>query len=338
VKREALLYDKKSNYDVQCRICRRQCTISSGEKGWCLTRLNEKGTLYSLLYGNVSSLSVNPIEKKPVYHFLPGSKWLSVGSWGCNFRCPGCQNWEVAHRKSKDIGGTYYQTPMEQVTLAREQNCAGISWTFNEPALWFEFTLDTARKAKENNLYTNYVTNGNLSENALFKIIPFLDIYRVDIKGFSNEVYGEVANIGGFKGILAGAEMVAGKGIHVEVVTNIIPGYNDGEEQLWGIADWIKNYLGEETPWHVTRFFPHYRLSHLKPTEISTLENARSIGFAQGLKYVYVGNVPDHEGENTVCPECGSLLIRRQFLDIRENRLVNGHCPDCNLTIPGTFQ
>jgi pyruvate formate lyase activating enzyme len=337
MKKEALLYDKLPDSQVQCHTCQRRCTIPPGKRGWCLTRLNEGGVLYSLIYGEVSSLSINPIEKKPVFHFHPGTRWLSLGSLGCNFRCPGCQNWEIAHWSGKDTTATHYLSPEHQVEMALSHGCLGLSWTFNEPTLWFEYTLDSAKLAREKGLYTNYVTNGFITGEALDTIAPYLDVYRVDVKGFSADTYQKIAHTPDFEMVLKGAERAKRRGMHVEVVTNIIPGVNDDDVELKGIASWIKSNLDSDTPWHVTRFHPYLKLSHLYPTPVSTLEQAREIGMNAGLHYVYLGNVPGHDGENTYCHHCGSLLIKRYVFDVLENRIREGRCPECDTQIPGRF-
>ncbi len=337
MKREAYLYNKLDEGKVMCLICQRRCVISEGKKGWCYTRTNEDARLYSLIYGEVSSLSINPIEKKPVFHFHPGSRWLSIGSVGCNFRCPGCQNWDIAHWKEGPMY-TKYLSPEELVSKAKSTGCIGISWTFNEPALWFEYTLNAAKIAKAHGLYTNYVTNGFITEEVLEAIAPFLDVYRVDIKGFSDRTYLRTGHIKGFKGILKITERAKGYGIHVEVVTNVTPGFNDDETELRGIASWIKNTLGPETPWHVTRFYPHHKLSHLSPTLISELERAWLIGKEEGLWYVYLGNIPGHRWENTYCHMCSELLIERYVFEIIKNKIKEGRCPGCGILIPGRFR
>ncbi len=338
MRKEALLCERLPGARVQCLVCQRRCIIPDGEMGWCRTRVNEGGTLYSLIYGEVSSISINPIEKKPVFHYYPGSKWLSLGSWGCNFRCPGCQNWEIAHvtgglpRESRFLG------PKDQVEEALRNGCLGISWTFNEPTLWLECTLEAARLAKRQGLRTNYVTNGFMSEEALAMLAPYLDVYRVDVKGFSDETYEAIGHIKGFRGVLKVAAQAKAHGMHVEVVTNVIPGLNDDETELQGIASWISDELGRDTPWHVTRFHPHLRLSHLVPTPVSTLERAREIGLGTGLRYVYLGNVPGHPAENTYCPGCKELLIERYVFDILQDRVVQGRCPGCGARIAGRFR
>jgi pyruvate formate lyase activating enzyme len=235
MEREAYVYRKLDRDRVVCLTCQRRCVIPAGKKGWCATRTNKGGRLYSLMYGEVASLSINPIEKKPVFHFCPGSLWFSLGSLGCNFRCPGCQNWEIAHWKEGRMYSEYLP-PEDLVKRARIAGCIGISWTFNEPVLWFEYTLDSAKRAREQGLYTNYVTNGYITEEALDAIAPFLDVYRVDLKGFSEETYQRIGHVKDYQKILETTEKAKEYGMHVEVVTNVIPGYNDSERELRGIA------------------------------------------------------------------------------------------------------
>lgn len=336
MEKKAYLYHNLHKGRALCLTCQRRCVISEGKIGWCHTRINEGGRLFSLIYGEVSSLSINPIEKKPVFHFYPGSRWLSLGSVGCNFRCPGCQNWDIAHWKEEGMY-TEYISPEELVSKAKAGGCIGISWTFNEPTLWFEYTYDGAKLAKAQGLYTNYVTNGFIGEEALDMIAPFLDVYRVDIKGFSEETYLRIGHIEGFNGILEITKKAREYGMHIECVTNITPGFNDNATELRAIASWIKNTLGPETPWHVTRFHPHYELSHLSPTPISQLETAYLIGKEEGLFYVYLGNVPGHRLENTYCHMCGELLIERYVFEIVKNKIKDGRCQRCNTMIPGRF-
>jgi pyruvate formate lyase activating enzyme len=336
MKKEAQLFERLGGGTVRCGCCQRRCVIPPGNEGWCRTRRNEDGTLYSLIYGEVSAMSINPIEKKPVYHFYPGSRWLSLGSLGCNFRCPGCQNWDISHWTGGNGGGRYL-SPEDAVTAAKAAGCIGLSWTFNEPTLWFEYTLDGATVAKRHGLYTNYVTNGSLSPEALAAIAPVLDVFRVDVKGFSDATYKRMGHTEHTAGILASVRQAKTSGMHMEVVTNIIPGINDSDDELRGIARWITSALGAETPWHVTRFFPQWQLADLPPTPISRLEMARTIGTDAGLRYVYVGNVPGHEWENTYCHSCGALLIERYGFDIIKSTVNGGSCPACGELIHGAF-
>ena len=333
--REAFLYEKLENEKVKCNTCPRHCVLGEGKKGFCFTRQNKGGRLFSLIYGEVASLSINPIEKKPVFHFYPGSRWLSLGALGCNFRCPGCQNWELSHSRG---GPAEYLSPQELVSLAKSHHCLGISWTFNEPTIWLEYTLDGAKLAREQGLFTNYVTNGYITEEALDAIGPYLDVYRADIKGFSRDSYGRMAHISDFAPILKAVSRAKKRwGMHVEVVTNLTPGYNDDEGELRGIASWIREELGADTPWHITRFFPHLNLSHLEPTPLAALERAKQIAGEAGLHYVYLGNLPAGSGEDTCCHRCGRLLVKRQAFDVLEYKLKEGRCCYCSATIPGRF-
>jgi len=336
MKKEAYVYTLLPDNAARCHTCQRECIIPEGKTGWCRTRVNEGGKLFSLIYGEVSSISINPIEKKPVFHYYPGSRWLSLGSVGCNFRCPGCQNWDIAHWKEGPMD-TEYLSPEEAVSRAKDAACLGISWTFNEPTLSFEYTLDSAKIAKTRGIHTNYVTNGFMTTAALDMIAPYLDVYRVDIKGFSDRTYLRTGHIPNFEGILDVAEQAKKHGMHVEVVTNIIPGYNDDEHELRDLAAWIKSNLGPGTPWHVTRFHPHHELTRVPPTPIATLERVRILGKEAGLWYVYLGNVPGHRWENTWCHECGELLVERYIFDVVQNRIKSGTCPACGTLIPGRF-
>lgn len=337
---ETLLCRPLEDQRIQCLICRRRCKIAPGETGHCKTRRHINDKLYSLIYGRVSSMRISPIEIKPLFHYYPGSRWLSMGSLGCNFLCPGCQNWEIAHADvEKGLPSTKYVSPGEAVERALEGGCKGISWTYNEPTLWFEYTLDSARLAKENGLLTNYVTNGYITQEALDLIGPYLDAYRVDVKGFSRRTYQRIAHIPEFQGILD--NIVRGKekwGMHIEIVTNLTLGWNDNEDDLRNAARWIVEHFGSETPWHITRFYPHLKLAHLSPTPVSKLESTRRIGMDEGLKHVYLGNVPGHAAENTHCPGCGELLIERYSYEILQYHLKGNKCTYCGHQIAGSFE
>jgi len=336
---EAFLYEKLSDNRVQCHICQRRCVIKDKERGYCRTRVNRQGKLFSLIYGLVSTMMISPVEKKPVYHFFPGSTWLSLGSLGCNFRCPGCQNWDIAHSDVKmNIIGARIISPQKLIQTAKESDCLGISWTYNEPTLWFEYTLEGAKLAKKNNLYTNYVTNGFITPEALDLIGPYLDVFRVDLKGFAKDSYQNIANVDDFSGILEVIQRAKKKWrMHVEIVSNVIPRMNDKKEELKKMAAWICEELGKDTPWHITRFFPHLRLSHVEPTPIRTLNETREMALAQGLNYVYLGNVWGSQGENTYCPHCGETLIVREGLETKKIQLKKGKCQFCSHSIAGSF-
>ena len=332
---EAILWEPVGEGRVRCAVCRRRCTIGPGSRGFCRVRENRDGRLVALTYGRVAALHVAPIEVKPLFHFYPGTTWLSMGSLGCNFRCPGCQNWEIAHASPDELARTI--EPAELVELALRRGCKGLSWTYNEPTLWLEYTIDASRLARERGLLANYVTNGFATPEALDAVAPYLDAYRVDIKAFDRATLRRLANTDDLDGVLESAVRAKRHhGLHVECVTNVVPGYNDAPDQLAALARWIVAELGPETPWHVTRFIPHLDLSDVPPTPVATLEEARRLGMDAGLRYVYLGNVPGHEGENTWCDHCGALVIERTGRVVR-NLLRDGRCPECGHPIPGRW-
>jgi len=337
---KSLLFKQLGDEVIQCQTCQRRCTIAPEKKGFCKTRKNINGELYSLSYARISSIQVSSIELKPLFHFYPGSKWLSLGSLGCNFLCPGCQNWHISHADiDKEISSTESISPEKVVELAIKNNCKGISWIYNEPTLSLEYTLDTTKLAKEKGLLTNYVTNGYITPKALNLLGPSLDAYRVDVKGFSVRTYKKIANISDFRLILKNIHAAKYRwGMHVEIITNLTPGFNDNEVELHNLAQWISDQMGPETPWHITRFVPHFKLSHCDYAPIPALEQARQIGIDKGLKYVYLGNVPGHIAENTYCPRCGKLLIERRNYEILKYNLKGNECKFCNQAIPGSFE
>ena len=329
---EAILYERLPQSRVRCHVCQWRCVIAPGNKGVCKTRLNLYGTLQALNYAEISSANVDPIEKKPLYHFLPGTLCYSLGSWGCNFHCVHCQNWQISCVETPAEMGRQLQniSPQQAIELTKRYHCQGISWTYNEPAIWLEYTIDSARLAKQEGLYTVYVTNGYITPEGLDAIGPYLDAWRVDVKGFSDELYKRLAQIPHWRGILDMAERARTKwAMHVEVITNVIPTLNDDNTQLEGIAGWIASNLGELTPWHVTRFHPQHHLNDLPPTPIGTLEKAYDIGKKAGLKFVYLGNVPGHDRENTVCYSCGKLVIRREGYATQVVGLNGSRCRFC---------
>lgn len=337
---ESMLYDKLDKNKVRCRICQVRCVISKGKRGACLTRINEDGTLYTMIYGVTSSVCVDSIEKKPLYHFYPGTKILSMGTRGCNFKCPGCQNWEISHDSPDELGRNMEKlTPADSVALAKRLGCHGIGWTYNDPSIWLEHTLEAAQRAREEGFYSAYMTNGYATPEALDAIGPYLTAYRVDIKAFSRGSYKDISGLGRFEEILEVTKRAKFHwNMHVECVTNITPTINDDEKLLRDMARWIKNDLGEFTPWHVTRFYPYLDLSHIPPTPVKTLERVYEIGREEGLKYVYVGNLPGHPWEDTYCHHCGECIIKRRGFAVAQAKLVDGKCPHCHTDIPGRWQ
>jgi len=337
---EALLYEKLGEGSVRCAVCLRRCTIPPGGVGYCWTRLNVEGTLYALTYGRVAALHFASVERKPLYHFFPGELMLSLGSVGCNFRCPGCQNWHIAHEDARRaVADIDYVPPEAVVEQAANAHSLGLSWTYNEPTIWLEYTLEASRLAKERGLLTNYVTNGALTPEALRLIGPHLDAFRVDLKGFSRQTYERLAHFEDWEGVLEATRLARHQyGMHVECVTNLTPGMNDDPDELRALAGWIVRELGPDTPWHVTRFLPHLDLAHLPETPLARLEEAHAIGRAAGLRYVYIGNVPGHPAEDTYCPRCGRAVIVRSRGARPRVSLVEGTCPNCSAPVAGRFR
>ena len=333
--KEALLYKSLGN-KVQCHTCERRCLITEGETGFCATRKNINGRLYTLEYGDISSIGANPIEKKPFFHFYPGTKALTIGSWSCNFTCPWCQNCDIS-KSPQNIGQGQYIKPERFIELVRKYHCRGTSVSFNEPTLLFEYSLDIFELAKHEGYYNTYVTNGYMTVPALDMLAAHgLDAMNIDIKGEAEAVRRFCAadvNI-----VWRNAAWAKGRGVWVELTTLIMPGVNDTEDGLNRMARRIKSELGNDIPWHMTRYYPAYKFrdeSYVPPTPLSTLETARGIGIAEGLKYVYIGNMPGHPYENTYCPRCQHCLIERYGFNItRYNISPDKHCPYCGEEIP----
>lgn len=328
--RESSLQREIEEGQTECLTCLRRCKLKKGASGYCGTRLRRDRKIYTMIYGIVSSIAVSPIEKKPMFHFYPGSLWLSVGSYGCNFRCPGCHNWDIAHLSFKSSGRGSFILPHELVEIAENHKCKGISWTYNEPILSIEYIIDCARLCKEKGLLTNLVTNGSFTEESLSLLLPFLDSCRIDLKGFSKETYRKIAHHEKLEAILDSICKIKNSNIPLELITNVIPGYNDSRKEIEEASQWIIENLGDETPWHLTRFFPSRFLSHIPATPIKTLEKFREIAMEKGLKYVYIGNVPSHPAENTYCLNCKNLLVERYGIQLLKVLIKDGKCPFCD--------
>jgi len=320
---------------VRCSLCRFRCLIADGHRGICGVRENRKGVLYTLVYGRSIAENADPIEKKPLFHYYPGSRSFSVATVGCNFRCLHCQNYEISQwpRERKDIPGR--ELPPEQIVReAKAAGCRTIAYTYTEPTVFYEYAYDTAVLARQEGIDNVFVTNGYTSPEALERIAPHLGAANVDLKGFSDRFYREVAGAT-LEGDLDTLRVYRRLGIWLEVTTLVIPGHNDDEEQLAGIADFIAGELGPEVPWHVTAFYPTYKMLDSPRTPVATLRRARQIGLDAGLKYVYEGNVPGEGGENTFCPACKELVIERSGYRLGAVRIEEGQCASCGETLDG---
>ena len=327
----AALLQTSSERGVLCMTCARQCQVAEGARGWCRTRENRGGRLYTLTYGAVSSLACNPIEKKPLYHFYPGSLTLTAGSWSCNLACPWCQNADISKREPS--GGDDV-SPERFVMLARRHRCQGTSISFNEPTLSLEWSLDVFRLARDAGLYNTFITNGTMTERALDLLVEAgLDAMNVDLKGDARAVrrYCEIDVEAVWRTCVWSRE----RSLWIELTTLVVPGVNDSPQSLQDIAGRIVRELGPDTPWHLSRYFPAYRF-HAPPTPLDTLERAREIGRSAGLRYVYLGNLPGVAGDETLCPGCGVGLAVRAALNLLQCDVTpEGRCPRCGQTIAG---
>jgi pyruvate formate lyase activating enzyme len=334
--KEAYLYEKESAGKVRCLLCHHRCLIAEGKRGLCRVRENNNGTLYSLVYERLISANVDPIEKKPFFHFLPGSRAFSIATVGCNFRCLHCQNHEISQLPKDKAKISGQQVSGEAiVSMALAYNCASISYTYTEPTIFFEYAYDTAKIAHHKGLKNTFVTNGYMSTEALDMIAPYLDGANVDLKSFSDVFYKKICG-GRLKPVMQNIAKMKELGIWVEVTTLIIPTLNDAEDELRKIARFI-NAVSPEIPWHVSAFYPTYQMLDKPRTPPETIRRARGIGLEEGLRYVYSGNVPGDEGENTSCPHCKEVLIRRWGYQIGDNSVTEGTCPHCGAPIEGVW-
>ncbi|MBN1380663.1 MAG: AmmeMemoRadiSam system radical SAM enzyme [Deltaproteobacteria bacterium] len=334
--KEAVLYEKYKRNSVRCRLCSHRCTIEPSERGICGVRQNNKeGTLYSLVYGIVCATNIDPIEKKPLFHVYPGSRSFSIATVGCNFTCTFCQNHEISQmpKLTGKIAGRDV-TPEEIVDACIHSGSQTIAYTYTEPTVYFEFALDTAKIAHEKGIKNVFVTNGYMTEEALETIEGYLDAANCDLKSFSDDFYKERCGAR-LKPVLNSLKKMKAMGVWLEVTTLLIPALNDGESELRQIAEFICS-LGIDTPWHISRFHPQYKMLDVSPTPWESIERAFRIGKEIGLKYVYTGNVPGEAGENTHCANCGELLIERYGFFVRNNNLKNGtDCPTCGARLDG---
>jgi pyruvate formate lyase activating enzyme len=329
--REALLWEAVDGA-IRCLTCERRCELRPGALGWCRTRKNEGGRLITLIYGAVSSLSVNAIEKKPFYHFYPGSRAFTMGSWSCNFGCPWCQNWHIS--KNPPPPHPEFMLPIEFVKQAQGHNCQGTSISFNEPTLSLEWSLEVFRLAREQGLYNTFVTNGYMSASALELLVDAgLDAMNVDIKGQAPAVRKYCQGIE-VEHVWERCRQARTLDLHLEITTLLIPGVNDATDGIRQMATRIAEELGSETPWHLSAYYPAYHF-HAAPTPVATLEQAQQLGREAGLHYVYVGNVPGHAFSHTSCPSCGIVLLERLGFSLQRSILAKGRCPACGQMIAG---
>ncbi len=323
------------NQRIQCQLCPRQCRVAKGQRGFCGVRENRDGKYYSLVYGNPCAVHVDPIEKKPFYHVLPASTSFSIATAGCNFRCKFCQNWEIS-QTTPDETYNLELPPEKVVALAKRAGSRTIAYTYVEPTIFFEYMVDTARLAKKEGILNVCHSNGFINPAPLKELCQVLDAANIDLKGFTEEYYSSMSQ-GRLAPVLQTLKTLKNEGVHVEITNLVVPTKNDGAETVGQMCAWIRSELGADTPVHFSRFYPLYKLRNLPPTPVSTLEKNRQIATDTGLEYVYIGNVPGHEGERTYCPRCQKLLIFRQGYSIGQVHLAKGKCKFCGKPIAGIW-
>ena len=339
MRKEAYLARPLSGGVVQCQVCEHFCAVRPGEAGKCGVRRNVEGTLYLVVYGEAIAAHVDPVEKKPLFHFLPGGEILSIGTYGCNFRCPFCQNWQMSQARDFDDRSEYLgqqATPEALVNTCLRSHIPMIAYTYNEPTVFFEYTYDTAKLAHEQGIKNVYVSNGYMSQAALDMIEPYLDGINVDLKAFSEAFYREQcqARLEPVKRNIA--HIARQTHIWIEMTTLLVPGLNDSEDELRAMAEWLAG-VGPDLVWHVTAFHPDYEMLDRPRTSPQSLSRACEIGKSAGLRYVYVGNVMDADRESTYCPQCGRKLIQRHWYNVSELWRERGVCPQCGQTIAGVW-
>jgi pyruvate formate lyase activating enzyme len=321
--------------DIQCELCPRRCRISEGDRGFCRVRENQGGKCYSLAYGNPCVVHLDPIEKKPFFHVLPGTTSLSIATAGCNFDCKFCQNWEISQASPEDVYN-YNVPPDAVVQKAKAMHARSVAHTYVEPVIFYEYLRDIGSLTRRTNLLNVIHSNGFINPGPLQNLCEVLDAANIDLKGFTEVFYRELCS-GELAPVLETLKILKAERIHVEITNLVIPLKNDGMSMIREMCLWIKTELGSDTPLHFSRFYPLYKLKNLPPTPVSTLEKARMVALSAGLEYVYIGNVPGHQGENTFCPRCKRLLIQRTGYMVGEVHLRDGKCGYCSKPIPGIW-
>jgi len=332
---EARFYKKLPDREIECTLCPRFCKLSDKERGYCGVRENMGGTYYTLVYGKACSIHVDPIEKKPLFHFLPNSQALSIATAGCNVNCKFCQNWEISQVRPEQINHVDFP-PTSVVKSAKANNCPIIAYTYSEPIVFYEYMYDTSKQARKKGIKNVVITGGHINPTPLKELIQVVDAIKIDLKSFSQEFYTNYVR-GKLQPVLDAIKIVAKSTIWLEIVYLVIPTLNDSPEEIRSMCQWILREIGPDVPLHFSRFHPMYLMKNLPPTPISTLEKARNIAIKEGIHYVYIGNVPGHKAENTYCPNCKNILIKRMGYQIQIINLNNGKCKFCNNPIPGIW-
>lgn len=334
-RKESPYYASLNGGRIRCELCPRACQVAPGERGYCRVRQNIDGHYYSLVYGNPCAVHVDPIEKKPFFHVLPGTLSFSIATAGCNLNCKFCQNWEIS-QASPDDTLNYNLPPEAVIEQALRYKCLSIASTYVEPTIFIEYMLDVGRLAKKQKILKVMHSNGFINETPLKDLCRVLDAACIDLKGFTEDYYRELTE-GSLKPVLDTLMRLKENGVHTELVNLIVPGKNDDISQIRAMCRWVKNELGSDVPLHFSRFYPLYKLKSLVPTPVETLEKARRAAMEEGLNFVYIGNVPGHEGEHTSCPQCKTRLIERTGYRVRVLDLKEGRCSRCGRPVPGIW-
>ncbi|MGB9837029.1 MAG: AmmeMemoRadiSam system radical SAM enzyme [Candidatus Saccharicenans sp.] len=332
---EARYYEKLPDREIKCNLCPRFCQLGDKERGFCGVRENQNGRYYTLVYGKVASLNVDPIEKKPFFHFLPGSLAFSLATAGCNLSCRFCQNWEISQMRPEQVRNV--NMPPEAVVAAAEnQACPVIAYTYSEPVIFYEFMYDTSLQARRKGIRNTVVSAGYINPQPLADLLKVVDAIKIDLKAYNQDFYRQYVR-GELQPVLETIKQIARSSVWLEIVYLVIPTLNDNPDEIRNMCRWLKSEIGPDYPLHFSRFHPMYLIKNLPPTPVSTLEKLRQIALEEGLRYVYVGNVPGHPGENTYCPNCGKLIIGRYGYTVTKNEIKKGQCRFCGQKIPGVW-
>lgn len=335
--KEAKYFEKLPDKKIKCILCPRECVIDDMERGYCGVRENRGGTYYTLVYSRACSMNIDPIEKKPLYHFLPGTKAFSIATVGCNVECKFCQNWEISQVRPEQIQSTFASPEMIADAASRYKS-ESIAYTYTEPVIFYEYMYDTAVEGKKRGIKSVMISNGYINREPMEKLIDVLDGVKIDLKAFTERFYKELV-AGKLQPVLDTLKLLKKKDIWFEIVYLVIPNQNDDPEELRNLSRWIKTELGPDVPIHFSRYYPLYKLKNIPPTPVKTLETAKEIADSEGLNFVYLGNVPTgHSAENTYCPKCGSIVIKRLGYTVNIKNFEAGKCIKCNSTIPGVWK
>jgi len=334
--KEAMFYEKLAEDEIRCKLCPKECEIGDRERGWCGVRENRGGVYYTLVYGNPCAVRPDPIEKKPFFHFLPGTQTFSLATAGCNLNCKFCQNWEISQARPEETKN-FRLPPADVVANAKESNCKSIAYTYSEPTVFYEYMLDTAKIGRKAGIRSVVVSAGYINPEPLKLLCENVDAIKIDLKSLRNKFYDDICS-GELQPVLNALKIIKDAGVWYEIVYLIVPSLNDSDEELRDTSRWIYENLGPDVPLHFSRFYPTYQLKNLPPTDPDKMTTAREIALDVGLNYVYIGNVPGDPAENTYCPKCGEILISRIRYFIRQNNMVDGKCKWCGEEIPGVWK